>query len=508
VRHVARIAAVLVSLAAGAGAPAALAAAPAQIGTNGDRPVIAVDSAGVGHIAWEDRATGGVRSCTVPAGAATCTAALLPAPQLQAGGVGTLNIFAPTPSHIVIYGDATSCNGEASPLYSLIEYESTDGGASFTKTCRTPTAGAGVTPTGGKNVLDSAGRFISGGGAASGLYVLGVDPTGDIADNQQAPAHQIFATENFYDVATAIGGSGASSYLVAAAYSLDGTQPGIVYSVFNQAPDTSSTADLGDATKWTTGISLPNTAKTIDPPNLVSGPSGLFIVYQDQSVVGNERIGVNKFDPATRRFGPEVRVAAGPGETNQTLEDAYEDASGRIHVVWNSSAGTDSAVSTDGGRSFQVLGIVTTDSPIARDVAAGPDGRGWVVYIGEPPGNAVLLAPLPVPPKNTTVQAPGASITFGVPQGCVQPNATFKVTLSFKRKKKKGNLFVKVNRTDFYIGSKVVKVDTAAPFVQTLKVTASAKRGSTIALRARAYIKVTHGKVPKKSIRSSIKVCA
>ncbi len=507
-RHVTRIVVVFVCLAAGAAAPAALAASPARIGTNGDRPVIAVDSAGVGHIAWEDRATGGVQSCTVPAGATTCTATLLSAPELQAGGVGTLNIFAPTPSHIVIYGNATQCNGTTSPLNSLIEYESGDGGASFTKTCRTPVAGGGVTPTGGKNFLDSAGRFISGGGAASGLYVLGVDPTGDITDNQQDPAHQIFATENFYDVATAVGGSGASSYLVAAAYSLDGRQPGIVYSVFNQPPDTSSTADLGDATKWTTGISLPNTAKTIDPPNLVTGPSGLFVVYQDQNVPVRETIGVAKFDPATRRFGPAVHVSPGPGETNQTLEDAYEDASGRIHVVWDASGGTDSAVSTDGGKSFQVLGLVTTDSPIARDVATGSDGRGWVVYIGEPPANNVLLAPLPVPPKSTTVQAPGASITFGVPQGCVQPNATFKVTLSFKRKKKKGNLFVKVSRTDFYIGSKVVKVDTAAPFVQTLKVTASAKRGSTIALRARAYIKVRHGKVPKKSIRSSIKVCA
>ena len=43
--------------------------------------------------------------------------------------------------------------------------------------------------------------------------------------------------------------------------------------------------------------------------------------------------------------------------------------------------------------------------------------------------------------------------------------------------------------------------------MQTLKVTASARRGSTIKLRARAFIKVKKGKAPKKSIRATIKVC-
>ena len=50
--------------------------------------------------------------------------------------------------------------------------------------------------------------------------------------------------------------------------------------------------------------------------------------------------------------------------------------------------------------------------------------------------------------------------------------------------------------------------DRKAPFVQTLRVTASARRGSTINLRARAFIKVKKGKGPKKSIKAQIKVCA
>ena len=46
------------------------------------------------------------------------------------------------------------------------------------------------------------------------------------------------------------------------------------------------------------------------------------------------------------------------------------------------------------------------------------------------------------------------------------------------------------------------------PFVATIKVKATAKRGSFIEVRARAFIKVHHGKVPKKSIGVRIPVCA
>ena len=67
---------------------------------------------------------------------------------------------------------------------------------------------------------------------------------------------------------------------------------------------------------------------------------------------------------------------------------------------------------------------------------------------------------------------------------------------------------MKVFRADFYIGTKRVKIDKVAPFTQTLTVTASAKAGSKLTVRAQAYIKVKRGKSPKKSIKSTISVCA
>jgi photosystem II stability/assembly factor-like uncharacterized protein len=123
-----------------------------------------------------------------------------------------------------------------------------------------------------------------------------------------------------------------------------------------------------------------------------------------------------------------------------------------------------------------------------------------------------VTAPVPAKPvspvKTTTASVPGAKISFGVPNTCVKAGSTFKVTLTWKKQKRKGNKFVKVRRADFYIGSKRVKIDKKAPFTQTLKVKAGTKAGSTITVKARAYVKVTKGKSPTKSISSKIKVCS
>ncbi len=66
---------------------------------------------------------------------------------------------------------------------------------------------------------------------------------------------------------------------------------------------------------------------------------------------------------------------------------------------------------------------------------------------------------------------------------------------------------MKVTRTDFYVGAKRSKIDKKAPFTQTLKVPSTARLGSSVTLRARAYIKVKKGRAPKKSVKATIKVC-
>lgn len=143
-----------------------------------------------------------------------------------------------------------------------------------------------------------------------------------------------------------------------------------------------------------------------------------------------------------------------------------------------------------------------------RDLAGNTATSGISVQVSA--NKQLPPTPLPTPAKpvkTTTASVPGATIKLGVPNTCVAPGKTFKVTLTWKKQKRKGNRFVKVRRADFYIGRKRVKIDKKAPFTQTLKVKASTKPGSSITVRAQAFIKVKKGKSPKKSIRTTVKVC-
>jgi len=89
----------------------------------------------------------------------------------------------------------------------------------------------------------------------------------------------------------------------------------------------------------------------------------------------------------------------------------------------------------------------------------------------------------------------------------VAPGQKVKVRLKWKRKERKGNLFVTIRRVDFYLNTKRIRIDKKAPFVHTYKLRASQTPGSTIRLRARAFIKVKRGKSPTKPIRTKVKVC-
>jgi hypothetical protein len=139
----------------------------------------------------------------------------------------------------------------------------------------------------------------------------------------------------------------------------------------------------------------------------------------------------------------------------------------------------------------------------------------WTAIADDPAAAAPTPSPTPaattpgaVTPRTTTVWTSGALINLTVPGGCVKRGGVFKATLRWKKIKRKGNVFVKINRTDFYVNKKRVRIDRRAPFAASFRIPFSAKAGSTIALRARAYIKVKKGRAPKKSIRASVRICS
>ncbi len=213
-------------------------------------------------------------------------------------------------------------------------------------------------------------------------------------------------------------------------------------------------------------------------------------------------------------FGAPVAVGTQTGY----VPDLHVGPSGVVVAVWRENGTPNllrAAFSTNRGASFGAPITASTDAGLftSLDAALAQDAHGFAVWQGD--GKTIRAAALdpagtsaPAPPTRETVGAvPGARLRFGVPKGCVMVGSTYRVTLKWRRQKRKGNVFVKIRRTDFYVGSKIVARDLSAPFVRTLKVRTGAQRGVAIRLRARAFIKVRRGRGPKKSILATIRVC-
>lgn len=115
--------------------------------------------------------------------------------------------------------------------------------------------------------------------------------------------------------------------------------------------------------------------------------------------------------------------------------------------------------------------------------------------------------PTPIASRTTTVGTSGALIRLTLPGGCVPRGGVFRARLSWNKIKRKGNVFVKVRRTDFYVNATRIRIDRKAPFVTNFRVPLSVPAGATLTVRARAFIKVKKGRGPKKSIHASVRVC-
>ncbi len=189
-------------------------------------------------------------------------------------------------------------------------------------------------------------------------------------------------------------------------------------------------------------------------------------------------------------------------------------------TMWAGGLGafTERDLGTFGAGQARTYRFVVTfpDAGSAADNAfAGSSSTVHFVWTAtaDDPAPATPVSPVPAAPgvattRTTTVRTPGALISLTLPRACVRRGGVFKTTLRWKKVKRKGNVFVKINRTDFYVNAKRVRIDRRAPFAASFRIPFSAKAGSTIVVRARAYIKVKKGRAPKKSIRASVRICS
>ena len=480
--------------------PAAQAGEPFTIG-EGDSPHLLVDPDGTAHVAWSNAVTDRVHYCQVPRGATTCSRSIQFAPGFEPGTVFLVREGANL--HIAMGYNATS---------DTYLWTTADNGATWSST------GA---PLKVYDFGDGRPADMLAGPQAGQFTVASFNP----GINVWAPSFTNAEQGSTAHASLPSGSVSSLGYDIQVAPTTDGGLVAVANNLanlyfwrMNPGLDPSVTGN------WSTE---PVLIAAGGDSAVAGGSSGTFIMANDNSA------------------HVEILAWNGGGFTpvftaneNPYINDITVGPAGGVAAVWRRNGAPNTmrfALSTDGGATFGIRNIVYEDVVMAdMDVALANDNEGWVVYEGTnaesgakrfirlastaditppatqpptttPPTTTPPTFSGPFRPVNSTVN--GATITFTVPRTCVQPGQKFRVTLKWKRKKRKGNLFVKVRRADFYIGTRRVKIDRKAPFVQTLTATATAPRGSKITLRARAFIKVKRGKSPTKSIRTSITVC-
>ena len=503
----------------------AYAGTPVTIGP-GSRPAVAVDPTGTAHVAYEVAGSGRIGYCKLPRGATACTQSSV----LGVSAAEGLNIFAPSATNVQIYGSSL-CGGNGS---GVVRFASIDGGITFgPAACKTPNTGMNL--TGGENLLDAQGRFLATdiNVFESGFLAF---PALAAPNTASAVAQILTPGDSSGEGSTGISLAKAPGRLVAAtAYG-----EGIRYSVYPFDADTASPAALNNAANWTRDLLIPG-ANPNAVPSGASGSAGAFIAFNPDPSQLDHVVQVRKLDPATNTFGPPVVIDGTALDTAMSNVSLSEGGAGRLHLIWSNGDVNEIryARSTDGGQSFATLGRVAQNgSTIYRtDVAAAPDGQGWATFenatsvvavpleptpdpvapitplpVATPPPPGGAVPPTPVKPvssvKETKVSASGADLTFQTPRACVRAGSTFVVTLKFAKQKRKGNVFVKVFRVDFSGTGIKRTIDKRAPFRKTLRVKVGTTRGAKVSVRARAFMKVSRGKSPTKSIRASVTVCA
>jgi hypothetical protein len=486
-----RFAALVVTL--GLAAPATTGAATAFTAGNGVAPAIAVAADGTGQVAWQTDTVGTadqIQYCRVPAGGSACTGLQTldfphPAGKDPVAEDDSTQVFVPAPGKVVLAATCFVCGTAGDATDRTFRWVSTDGGVSF----------AAPEEVGTTVNVDGQGTLLPGD-------VLALpDRAGRVATMPGAPpqTYSGFFT-NFSPSVVAVPGT---NQILAA----DNDLESIKYGVFGGA----------GLTPMVTDIAIADPKGDESETDLIAGSSGVFLTNR-QFVPNNEHVLLRRYDPAMLKFGAARAVeGADPIDNSAINPDSYEDAGGRIHIVYRSNfdGGRLRYLRSDNGGVTFSPGQNLAAKEDFRDprVAADPTGHGFAVWRANGSGPIRVVALDPsfekgiVPEREATGTVAGATLAVAAPSGCVLRGSSFKVTLKIKRKKRKGSLFVKVRRADFFVAAKRIKTDKTAPFVQRVTVDPAKASGSKLVLRVRAFIKVRHGKEPKKSIRTTVTIC-
>ena len=368
-----------------AAAPSALAATPFTVSADGDYPGIAVDAAGRAHVAFNNRTTTPDRAgyCRVPRGATGCS---------------DLKSFGPE-------GDdpdtlfASAQVFERAGTVDVLSYR-----------CCGPEQVQVKRSTNGGDTFGTRQLLASGGFVVAELY-----------DAVPGPGGSYSWVDRGGDFQNALPGAPASTSAdlgegYAGTVGLHGNVPVVVYQGFSNANPQKDyfwhmydgSGPRNDATNWTTQQLVAAGNGHQGEARLAEGPNGLFLATLEGSI-NDRRVVVRKFTGSG--FGPPT--VASPDDARGI--DLHQDASGRLHAVWVTGYGADSALrwrtAADGASWGPTHTLSVGESPQNTRVAAAADGQGFAVWTnGNGQGGAqvrmVPLEPLPEPPLPPVVVKP------------------------------------------------------------------------------------------------------
>jgi hypothetical protein len=471
-------------------APAALAGQRFSLGPGKDPHLVVEPDTGTAHVVWLQGET--TMECNVPRGATSCTPQVvdmsLPAdkpnadkPWILRAADGALYIYMAryvfSDAWLAKSTDSGATWSKAIPVYKSLPASSSIAGTDETEPVLSPAGEVTMASfNGGGNVFSAR---LDGAEAGGG-------PVAALTD---------FGTRFKYDIQTVpIEGGG----MIAVAHDTPG-----YFWMMTPGADPSLSSSWGAPAQFT---------DVADETRVASGPSGTYVLSVEPG--GDFRhVLIRKL--ASGVLGAPVEAESQTGY----ITDLTEGPSGTVAGVWRTNGSDPNnrlrfTTSKDGSASPTVTIARGSDVFFDLDVSIASDDKGFAVWredgdtIGMASTDPIVDENAPPGTGTTQLEYPNATITLGGVKGCVNPGGSTKVTLGFKRKKRKGNVWIKPFRVDFTVSGKLVKKVKKAPFRATIKIKASAAKGSFVEVRARAFIKVHHGKVPKKSIRVRIPVCA
>jgi hypothetical protein len=384
---------VAAALVAGSAAQAH-AATPFTAGT-GAKPSVAVGSDSSGHVVWDtsednDR----VGYCRVAPGATSCnrTDTLNFGAATDAQTTGRPVVFTPAPNKVVIVAGCWDC-GPVTLTDRTYRWISTNNGESFGPATE---IGRSMTTNGTGLWLDDAGIFagVTSGRAKAADLTAGQGV--EYASGGAVYSPQIVRVPG-------------ANKLVAATNDLDVVKFGVF-----KGP-TFTVPNVNNVGNWDIDQTLPAAEGDNSETALNSGPNGVYLTYR-YFVPNDNRVGLRRFDSATNTFGAATHIEGADPIDNNSLDypDSYQDASGRIHVLWRTLHGGGRLryrVSDTTGANFTpAANLATQEGFYEPEIAAGGDGRGFAVWTPSTTGN-VRVVPLDPQPEPATPPPPGGGST-------------------------------------------------------------------------------------------------